>query len=157
MKKRKPWLILFYLFILVLSGCNQKEAIKDSRLSLIQTTNPKPVQLTNESEGNVAVEIKKDVMEFEEIYDVAVIKGTKDTLVVYKVKHLKRFGMKQIEKKINRLLEKKYPNENFTVSSDFKIFMEALELKGKVDDPKFSPKKAENQLQKIIKLKEQRT
>ncbi|HYK73361.1 MAG TPA: hypothetical protein VEV44_09605 [Pseudoneobacillus sp.] len=88
---------------------------------------------------------------------MAVIKGKKDTLVVYKVKHLHRFRMKQIEKKINKHLENKYPDEDFTVSSDYKIFMEALELKEKVKKPDYPKDKAERELQKIIKLKEELT
>jgi hypothetical protein len=157
MKNLKQFLILSLLLTFVLVGCNQNEAEKDSRVSLIKTTNPSPVQLTNEKDTDIAGDIKKNVMKYDEIYDVAVIKGKKDTLVVYKVKHLQRFRMKQIEKNINKLLEKNYPDENFTVSSDYKIFMEALELKAKVEDPKYSSEKAEKKLQNIIELKEERT
>jgi hypothetical protein len=142
---------------LTLVGCSQNEAEEDSRRSLIQTTNPRPVQLTNKKDGDLAERIKRDVMKFDEIYDVAVIQGKKDTLVVYKVKQLQRFRMNQIEANLNKDLEKNYPEENFTVSSDYKIFMEALELKEKVEDPKFSSEKAEKELQKIIKLKEELT
>lgn len=157
MKKIIKLLVTSILLFTPLSGCNQENVEEDSRLSLIQTTNPSPVQLSNEKEENTAEEIKKDVMKFEEIYDVAVIKGMKDTIVVYKVKHLQRFRMKQIEKEISSILEKNYPEENFTVSSDFKIFMEALELKEKVDNQNYPTKKAEKELQKIIELKEERT
>ncbi|WP_442599205.1 YhcN/YlaJ family sporulation lipoprotein [Neobacillus sp. D3-1R] len=156
MKKLTVFLLILLLLTITISGCNQSEAEKDSRLSLIKTTNPSPVQI-NKSEENVAKDIKKDVMKYKEIYDVAVIKGKKDTLVVYKVKHLHRFRMKQIEKKINKQLEKNYPDENFTVSSDYKIFMEALELKEKAKNPKYSNDKAEKELQKIIQLKAELT
>lgn len=157
MKKISLFFLVFLLLSITISGCNQSEAEKDSRLSLIKITNPSPVQLTKTKEKNVAEKIKKDVMKFEEIYDVAVVKGKKDTLVVYKVKHLQRFRMKQIEKKINKLLEKNYPDEDFTVSSDYKIFMEALELKERVKNPDYSKEKAEKELQKIIKLKAEMT
>lgn len=153
----KLMILTSLLLSIALSGCNQSEAEEDSKLSLIKTTNPSPVQLTNEKEGNLARDIKKDVMKADEIYDVAVVTGKKDTLVVYKVKHLKRFQMKQIEKKITKQLEKKYPDEKFTVSSDYKIFMEALELKERAEDPNYSPEKSEKELQKIIKLKEELT
>lgn len=157
MKKLKLLIITSFLLAIALAaGCSPKEAEEDSRLSLIQTTNPSPVQLTKDKEGNVAASIKMDVMKYKEIYDVAVIRGKKDTIVVYKVKHMHRFRMKQIEKKINKLLEGKYPDEKFTVSSDYKIFMEAIELKEKVENHKVSPDKAEKTLQKIIELKQQR-
>jgi hypothetical protein len=102
--------------------------------------------------------IKKDVSSFPEIYDVAVVEGKKNTLVAYKVKHLKRMKMKKIEENINKLLEKKYPNENFTVSSDYKIFLEAVKLNEQIkSDKKFSKQKAEKQLQKIIEMTKEMT
>jgi hypothetical protein len=156
MKNINVFLATSILMTIFFSGCNQNNEENDSKLSLIKTTNPTPVQLTQEKEDHTAAEIKKDVMNFEELYDVAVIKGKKDTLVVYKVKHLQRFRMKKIEAKVNNMLEENYPKENFTVSSDYKIFMEALELKEKVEDPKYSQEEAEKKLQGIIKLKEER-
>ena len=36
--------------------------------------------------------------------------------------------MKKIEKEVNDILEKKYPDEDFIVSSDYKIFLEADRL-----------------------------
>jgi hypothetical protein len=102
--------------------------------------------------------IKKDVSSFPEIYDVAVVEGKKNTLVVYKVKHLYRYKMKKIEKNINNLLEKRYPNENFTVSSDYKIFLEAVKLNERIQsDKQFSKQKAEKQLQQIIEMTKEMT
>lgn len=126
---------------------------------MIQSVNPKPGATNDLDDKNVklAKKVKKDIQALDEIYDVAVIAGKKDTLVAYKVKHLKRFGMKRIEKEINKKLEKHYPGENFIVSSDFKIFIEAVELQEKMKDPAYSEKKAEKQLQKIISLKKEMT
>ncbi|MHC0036674.1 YhcN/YlaJ family sporulation lipoprotein [Pseudoneobacillus sp. C159] len=149
--------LLTLIQILSVTGCNQTDEEKESRVSLLKTTDPSPVQITNKQEKNIAEEVKNEVNKFGEIYDVAVITGKNDTLVVYKVKHLKRFKMKQIEKKVINQLQEKFPKENFTVSSDYKIFMEAVELKDKADDPKFSDKKAEKELQKIIRLKNEQT
>lgn len=152
-------LALFMLLILTvtLSGCNQSEEEQESRLSLVKTTNPNPVKLTSKQDENIAEQVKQDVTKFEEIFDVAVVQGKKETLVVYKVKHLHRFRMKQIERDLTKELENKYPNESFTVSSDYKIFMEALKLKERVKDPNYSTTKAEKDLAKIIKLKNEQT
>jgi hypothetical protein len=65
--------------------------------------------------------------------------------------------MKRIEKKMTKMLEEKYPEENFTVSSDYKIFIEAVELQEKMKDPDFSDKKAKKKLDKIIKLQKEMT
>jgi hypothetical protein len=152
-------LALFMLLILIitLSGCKQSEEDQESRLSLIKTTNPKPVKIPNKQNENIAAQVKQDVKKFNEIFDVAVVQGKKDTLVVYKVKQFQRFRMKQIERSVMKELENKYPDEKFTVSSDYKIFMEALKLKEHMKDPKYSTTKAEKDLGKIIKLKNEQT
>jgi hypothetical protein len=149
--------LMLIILTVTLSGCNQSEEEQESRMSLVKTTNPNPVNLTSNQDENIAAQVKQDVQKFDEIFDVAVVQGRKNTLVVYKVKHLQRFRMKQIEKNVTKELEKKYPDESFTVSSDYKIFMEALQLKEQIKDPKFSKAKAEKNLEKIIKLKNEQT
>jgi hypothetical protein len=83
---------------------------------------------------------------------VAVVKGKEATLVVYKVKHMQRFRMKQIEKDLTKKLEEKYPKEQFTVSSDYKIFLEAVRLVERKDNGNLSGKQAEKRLNEIVKM-----
>ncbi|RSD29495.1 sporulation protein [Mesobacillus subterraneus] len=141
------------------AGCSFGKTTQESRASMIQSVNPAPGATNdfNHEKVELAEKVKKDIQAFEELYDVAVIAGKEDTLVAYKVKHMKRFGMKRIEKEINKKLEKNYPGENFIVSSDFKIFIEAVELQEKMKNPAYPEKKAEKQLQKIISLKKEMT
>jgi hypothetical protein len=140
--------------LIVLSSCNQNQQVKDSQLALMKTTNPSPI-VTNKNQSHDRVkEIEEEVSSFPELYDVAVVKGKKDTLVVYKVKHLQRFRMKGIEKNINKMLEKKYPKEKFTVSSDYKIFLEAVRLDENMKTSKYSHHKAEKRLNEIVKMTE---
>ncbi|MEH7336650.1 sporulation protein [Neobacillus drentensis] len=151
--------IIFRLIVLacfvILSSCNQHQQVKDSQLALIKTTNPKPVITDKKNRRDGVTEIKKDVSSLPELYDVAVVQGKRDTLVVYKVKHLHRFQMKKIEKNINKMLEEKYPKENFTVSSDYKIFLEAIRLDERMKSSKFSHRDAENRLKEIVKMTEE--
>lgn len=140
-------------FLLSACGLNQG---KDSQGALMKTTNPAPIHINAEKQSHVE-KIKDDISSFPEVYDVAVIKGKKDTLVVYKVKHMYRFRMDAIEKKLNKFLEKRYPKENFKVSSDYKIFLEAVRLKEAMGKKDFTDKEAEKRLQKIIKLKDETT
>jgi hypothetical protein len=151
--------IVLFLILSNLAGCSLGKTSPDSRASMIQSVNPDPGATNDLDFRNIktAEKVKKDIAALDEIYDVAVIKGKEDILVAYKVKHLKRFGMKRIEKEINKKLEKNYPDENFIVSSDFKIFIEAVELREKMKDPAYPEDKAEKQLQKIISLKKEMT
>ena len=155
--KNKQTVLYIYLFlsiVAILVGCNSKlNDEKQAQLSLINQTNPTPINLTSQStEESSSKNIKEDVQSIDSIYDVAIIKGKEKTLVAYKVKHLQRFHMKAIEKKVNDKLEEKYPDEDFTVSSDYKIFLEAVRLGEKLKDPKYPEKKAKKELNRIIGL-----
>ena len=144
--------LLIFICLFGLTACNQEQKVKDSQLALIKTTNPNPIVTDKTKSRDHVEEIERDVSSFPEIYDVAVIKGKNDTLVAYKVKHMQRFRMKKIEKDLNKRLEKSYPKENFTVSSDYKIFLEAVRLNERMKSAKFSSKRAEQQLKKIIRM-----
>ncbi|MEH7500758.1 sporulation protein [Neobacillus drentensis] len=143
---------VLFACLLLLSSCNQNQQVKDSQLTLMKTTNPSPIVTEKNKDKNQVKDIEQDVSAFPELYDVAVIKGKKDTLVVYKVKHLHRFRMKKIEKNINKMLEEKYPKDNFTISSDYKIFLEAVRLEERMKSPKFSHQRAEKRFNDIVKM-----
>ncbi len=145
---RRLWIVAS---MLVLTACSQNDEVKNSQLALMKTTNPGPVVTDNQGHSLVE-DIKKDVGSLPELYDVAVVKGKKNILVAYKVRHLQRFRMKKIEKKVTKMLEKEYPKETFTVSSDYKIFLEAIRLDEKIKSGKFSEKQAGKRLQEIIKM-----
>jgi hypothetical protein len=138
--------------MILLSSCSQGQKEKDSQLALMKTTNPNPT-VTEKNNGQDKVEkIEKEVSGFDEIYDVAVVMGKEGTLVVYKVKHMQRFKMKKIEKDLNKKLEKDYPNDKFTVSSDYKIFLEAVRLIERKNNGSYSDKQAEKRLNEILKM-----
>lgn len=141
-----------------LTSCNT-DATQNSGMSLIQKSDPDPIILDEKTKdkNKLVASIKKDVAKFEELYDVAVIKGEEEILVAYKVKHLQRFKMVKIEQKMNKMLEEKYPKENFIVSSDYKIFLEAVELNDKMKNPDYSKKDAKKKLEEIIELKKELT
>ncbi|HVH95871.1 MAG TPA: YhcN/YlaJ family sporulation lipoprotein, partial [Bacillus sp. (in: firmicutes)] len=148
---------LYFLLCLVaiMVGCNSNlDEEKEAQLSMISKTNPTPINLSSQpnQSNTTSKKIKEEVESIDSIYDVAVIKGKDKILVAYKVKHLRRFHMKTIEKEVNDKLEKKFPDEDFTVSSDYKIFLEAVRLGEKLKDPSYPDKKAKKELERIIGL-----
>ncbi|MDQ7860282.1 YhcN/YlaJ family sporulation lipoprotein [Peribacillus frigoritolerans] len=72
--------------------------------------------------------VKETVANEDTIYDVIVVKNGKKIIVAYKVKHLQRFHMKKIEKTVTEHLEERFPENDFIVSSDYKIFLESVRL-----------------------------
>ncbi|WP_052352769.1 YhcN/YlaJ family sporulation lipoprotein [Neobacillus dielmonensis] len=147
--------IIMALFVLVcLTSCAEKQQMKDSQLALIKATDPKPVVTDGKKGSEQAEDIKHDVSSFPEIYDVAVVKGKNGALVVYKVKHMQRFNMKKIESKVTKKLEGKYPKEKFTVSSDYKIFLEVVRLNEKMRAGTISNQNADKRFKEIVKMTE---
>lgn len=158
MGKNLKLLITFVLvmWIIPLSACtNHTQGEKP--ITLMNSTTK--VELINETNHDLELleQVRKDILAIKPVFDVVIIKGKKETLVAYKVKHLHRFRMKQIEKEINQVLEKKYPKEEFIISSDFKIFLETNKLITKTKQSDYSEEKANKDLQKIIKLKNELT
>ncbi|NMD71503.1 sporulation protein [Bacillus sp. DNRA2] len=150
------WILAF--IIVVLGGCTNYSG-SETKVALLKKVDPRPTVFgTNESEDMETLKkVRKEVMAIEPVYDVAIVKGKKDTVVAYKVKHMHRFRMKQIEKEINEKLEKKFPKEDFIISSDYKIFLDVIELINDENDPKHSDKEAEKKLNEIIELKKELT
>ena len=147
MKKSAGWLV-----VLMLAGCGPEH----DGTAMIETADPDAVQLDGHHD-HLAADIKKEADSFEEIYDTAVVKGTKHLLVAYKVRHLDRFQMKDIEKKLDDHIEKMAEKEEseVIVSSDYKIFLEAVRLKEDIEAGHLTEKEADNRLAEIIKLKKE--
>lgn len=154
--EKRLMLFIFSLSVL-LFGCSTVNDTPETRSSLIRTSNPNPIAVNNKDEKLVG-DIKKTALSIDGIYDVAVIKGeAKDCLVAFKVHHLERFRMKKIEKQLTKELQKQFKDLSFTVSSDFKIFLEAVRLNEKVEKENLSKEKKEKRLQEIIKLSREKT
>ncbi|WP_062104414.1 YhcN/YlaJ family sporulation lipoprotein [Bacillus niameyensis] len=144
--------------LLFLASCSSKGDGKDSQLSLMKATQPEPILINyDKNEESVAQRVQEEIEEIDEIYDVAVIERGKKVLVAYKVKHLQRFRMKKIEKNLTKRLKDEFQNHQFTVSSDYKIFLESIRLKEKIETNKISDEEAEKKFEKIIKLKKEMT
>ena len=144
--------------LIFLSGCEGFTKKGDAKWALFKTTNPHPAVLyETEKEFQFSEELHDYVLKIPEIYDAAIIVGKERVLVAYKVKQMKRFKMKKIEKKLKKKLEEKYKDRKFTVSSDFKIFLEAVELNEDLKDKDYSRKKARKHFKDIIKLEQENT
>lgn len=153
MTNHKRIFVLLILMLMVLAGC--EESSPSSRNALFTKVDPAPLTITknpDQLEQILVEQVKDEASSVKSIYDVAVIKGKKEILVAYKVKHMSRFRMKGIESDLNKILSDKFPDHTFTVSSDYKIFLEAIRLRDKMKNTDYSEKKADKRLKEIISL-----
>lgn len=144
------------VFVMVVGGCSGDSDSAEANKSLVSSVNQEPVYLGGYKQAPIE-KIDKTVEANNEIYDVAVVQKGKEILVVYKVKHLKRFRMKQIEKRIKDKLQSEYKDYSFIVSSDMKIFLEAVELIVHVRDENYPKKKAQKWFSDIVELQKEMT
>lgn len=138
------------LTILLLAGC----APEHDGTVILETADPDAVQIDGKHDG-FAEKIKKEADSIDSIYDTAVIKGKDQLLVAYKVRHLDRFKMKNIEKDLDKRIQEMESKEEVVVSSDYKIFLEAVRLKEDMEAGHLTEKEANKRLSEIIKLKKE--
>ncbi|MCE4050499.1 MULTISPECIES: sporulation protein [Bacillaceae] len=153
MTHQKRFFVFFIFMCFLLAGC--EESSPSSRTALFKRVDPAPLTVTknpDQLEQILVRQVKDEASSVKSIYDVAVIKGQKEILVAYKVKHMSRFRMKGIESDLNKILSDKFPDHTFTVSSDYKIFLEAIRLGDKMKNADYSEKNADKRLKQIINL-----
>ena len=147
---------LLISILVFLAACTPDSDSNEAKASLFKSVNPKPVYLSGKDKAPLE-KIKTEVSNFEEIFDVSVIQKGDQILVAYKVKHMNRFRMESIEQKITKKLNRDFPKHQFLVSSDMKIFLEAIELTVHVQKENYSKKKAEKWFGNIVRLQKEQT
>lgn len=158
MRRYFPFIIMMFLLISVTGCAPNKKKTEESSYALLKTTQPKPIVIKESKKHQVIGDkVEQDMKEIPAIYDTAIVENEKKIIVAYKVRHLQRFNMKKIEKKLNKKLESNYPKKQFIVSSDYKIFLEAVRLKEALRTGEISKKEAEKRFKKIISLSKELT
>ncbi|MCK1992833.1 sporulation protein [Peribacillus muralis] len=161
-RKRKyvlgSWMVLLFA-LCMLTACSSQGDGKTENLALIKRTNPEPMDIINgmdeEDEKGLISKVKETVANEDTIYDVIVVKKEKKIIVAYKVKHLQRFHMKKIEKRVTQNLEERFSKYDFIVSSDYKIFLESVRLNEFLKQKDVPEKKARKKFKEIEELQKE--
>jgi hypothetical protein len=137
---------------MVTSGCNMTNA--NNEKNSINITN---VSSQNTKNLNMTDQVEQLLNKQKQVSDVKVVNSDKELFIAAEIKHMDRFRIKEIEKKLKKLTEDNYPNHNVTLSTDMKIFLELDELEKKVNEKNMSKKKIEKELKRIKSLSEEQT
>ncbi|ALF09859.1 sporulation protein [Parageobacillus thermoglucosidasius] len=155
----RKWLFATIVICVWISGCAKEREVKQQSLqgSGFMKTNTngdmQPDHINQQTAEQAAARIKAR----EDIKDAVAVNTSKKLLVAYQIKHMHRFYRKQIEKEIDRQLMHLFPNYQIVSSSDLKIFWKTKELRGKIGNKDWNEKKADQQIEKIRQLSEERT
>lgn len=147
--------------IVTVSACTPDSDSKEAFVSMFVPVDVNPVTLNEEGydkfDEKLVNFIGKELEQDESVYDAMVVQNENEILVAYKVHQLKRFNMEKIEADLNNRLEKDFPDYDFYVTSDSKIFLEAVELAVHVDKENYPKDKAKHWFDKIVKLEKEQT
>lgn len=112
---------MLFLSPLFLIGCSNEQTIQVSGIS------------TDEGKR---VEIEDMIRESQEVYSGTAIMVDNELLVAIQVKPWLGFKEQKVEKKLQKVIEEKYPDLNVLVSSDYKMHWETQKLLEEEDNKK---------------------
>ncbi len=137
---------------MITSGCNMTNA--NNEKNSINITN---VSSQNTKNLNMTDQVKQLLDKQKEVSNVKVVNSDKELFIAAEIKQMDRLRIKEIEKRLKKLTEDKYPNHNVTLSTDKKIFLELDKLEQEVNDTNISKKHLEKELKRIKNLSEEQT
>lgn len=139
----RKYVFIFFISMYVLSGCTRTQEFAHTKATI--------------AKQSMIAELEEEVEKLDDFYDTAMIETDDQVLIAYKIKHLKRFQMKKIEKDFNTRLEEVFPEKKIEISNDYKIFLETNRLIDEMKNDQLSNKEVEKKLKKIIQLKKEMT
>jgi preprotein translocase subunit SecF len=152
MKHGKILILYTLLIVLIVSGCNMANTNNEKEdLNISKVTSKETI---NQSTSN---QVKELLKKEKEVSDVKAVNLEKELLIDVEIKQMDRFQLEEIEKRLKKITEEKYPNHKVTLSTDKKIFLELDELEKQVIEKNMSKKKLEKELKRIKSLSEEQT
>ena len=105
---------------------------------------------SNEQQNNKTIqkEIEQKLMEDEAITKANIISVNDEWLITYEMKPLEKWRKKKHLNSLKKSIEKLDSSQNFTISNDFKLFLESKKLLKKQDDEEI--KKRMKELKKLM-------
>jgi hypothetical protein len=146
------------LIFSILFGCAKEKENKQQSLQNFNITKTNTKETADAGlNQSVAKQAVQRISKKHEINDVVAVNTKKKLLLAYKVKHMQRFRMKQIEKEVKEDLEKSLPDYDIIISSDMKLFWKTEELRRKLSKDGMNEKEVNKQIDKLEKLSNEHT
>lgn len=144
------WYVYAAIVFLILSGCNANSNDK-SKTNLNNT-------VIENIDQSAAVETKKIIARHKETTAIHAVNSEKTLLAAFEIRHLKRFGLEDLKKKIEQELTKRFPDMEIEVSTDQKILMETEKLEKRIAQGRLTKKRdLDREIEKTIKLAKEKT
>jgi hypothetical protein len=134
------------------AGCNMANTKNEKEdLNISKVTSK---EIINQSTSD---QVKQLLNKQKEVSNAKAVNLENELLIDVEINQMDRFRIKEIEKKLKKITEEKFPNHKVTLSTDKKIFLELDELEKQVNQQNISKKKLEKELKRIKSLSEEQT
>ncbi|MGM7680903.1 YhcN/YlaJ family sporulation lipoprotein [Cytobacillus sp. Hm23] len=152
---RKSRLLFLMIITIIASSCTmtEKESNEDNQMitKLSSTSKERPPEQIV-IDQTISQRVMKEIVKQDRITQAIAVNIDEEVVVAFKVKHVHRWFLADIEDKAKKALKKEFPDYKITVSRDLKIFIELTRLKKKINEDKLDKKKAEKELNDITLL-----
>ena|SRR5690625_4843398 len=140
--------------LLLLGSCGMGSETDSTSNIDIEYTNLSTAHTLEQEAANVA---KKTLSKNDDITSVKAVNSAEDMIIAFEIHHLKRFNLKKIRKKIQKEMDKKFPDLNVVVSADKKIILELDRLEEEILSNALSKKELDKKIKELVKLDNEQT
>lgn len=145
---------LLIVICILLAGCSGDFTVLDQHQE-----NEKFLKLNSQQsiDQPISNQAKEIVSRYDEISAVYAVNDSKSMIVAFEVYQFNRFKLKNIRKKIQKIMTDNFPELEFIVSTDQKIVLELKKLEHEIDADSISEKNIHKRIKKITKLAKEQT
>ncbi|AUJ26865.1 hypothetical protein [Virgibacillus dokdonensis] len=150
-----------FLTIVVLSllivGCNTANTLETSKENEKDEVNITKISRNQPIDQTPSNQAKDLLRQNSEINAIHAVNTDKQLLATVEVKHMQRFKLQNIKKKLTKKLQKNFPDLKVELSADKKIMMELGKLEKNLNKKQYSKKEVQKEVQRIIDFSKEQT
>lgn len=147
--------LFLIIFSILISGCQKDPGYHQTSENNHETTNTsfKKAPVSQEASQKA----KKILNQKDGVSKVQAINDDDQLVIAVAVPHMQRFKLESTTKKLDKQMKKHFPDQQVTLSTDKKIYLELEQLKKQMDNQQLSKETLNKKLQHIIKLSDEKT
>ncbi|TFJ94474.1 YhcN/YlaJ family sporulation lipoprotein [Lentibacillus salicampi] len=115
------------------------------------------ISTSNAMDQSTANQAKKRINRRASVTEVHAVNTDKKLIIAFEIEHKKRFQLADIEKKVQKNMQKAFSDHKAEVSTDKKLVLEIDELEEKINQNEISNKKLKKEVDRLIKLMKEKT
>ncbi|WP_010530361.1 YhcN/YlaJ family sporulation lipoprotein [Lentibacillus jeotgali] len=150
----KTWHIMLTVFALIfLISCSPNDDTSQNS----QDVNFNKISTSNPIDQTAANRAKEKISRHEPVTAVNAVNTDKKLILAFEIKHNKRLQLVDIRKKMQKEMDKEFPDHKVEVSTDKRLVFDIGNLEEKIAGKDISRKKLKKEVDRLIKLMKDKT